>query len=323
MPYGQIDCKVRSHPKHLQVGAEVAWLWLVALLYSIDHTTDGYLSDRELRQLPYYDAHGHRLNAERAARRLAHARLLDRSRGGWKIHDFQARNMLRRSIERVRTGNQFRKLLYAHPKLVKAKRAQAKDHCECCGKHVSWTDRRSHAAASFAQRNSRKGITLPNIYVTCRQCVEEGRTPRRRQAKEQGESRTSSRTRSRAKSDQALCTDVLKYRSTDDLSNDQVRTDPSVHPDPSISTNPLKSSGYAASFKRRQKSYDKPDRNVSVITKIVHEVLTKNNGGPPMRDADIAYDVKQLCADRDIAYDSEVVGRAIDSAQFQQKRARA
>lgn len=62
-----------------------------------------------------------------------------------------------------------------------------------------------------------------------------------------------------------------------------------------------------------------PAENVSVITKIVHEVLAL--GGIP--DDELSEAVKSRCASLKIAYDATAVGKAIDSAREQRKRGKA
>ena len=56
------------------------------------------------------------------------------------------------------------------------------------------------------------------------------------------------------------------------------------------------------------------DRNVRLITKIAHEVLNSNGHHA---DTDAIDAIKTLCAQRHIAYDSEAVRKALDSAEAQ------
>jgi uncharacterized protein YdaU (DUF1376 family) len=58
-------------------------------------------------------------------------------------------------------------------------------------------------------------------------------------------------------------------------------------------------------------------RNLAVITRLVHDVLAKQRGRTDY--ASLKSDVKTLCAKSRIAYDAEVVGKAIDSAMAQRK----
>ena len=62
-------------------------------------------------------------------------------------------------------------------------------------------------------------------------------------------------------------------------------------------------------------------KNISVITKVAHEVLDFFAEAPDLTDAEIAEAVKRHCAKLHIAYRSDVVCRAIDSALFQRQRA--
>ncbi len=56
------------------------------------------------------------------------------------------------------------------------------------------------------------------------------------------------------------------------------------------------------------------ERNVRIITKIAHEVLNSNGH---RADSDAMEAIKTLCAKRKIAYDSEAVRKALDSAEAQ------
>lgn len=59
-----------------------------------------------------------------------------------------------------------------------------------------------------------------------------------------------------------------------------------------------------------------PERNMNIITKIAHEVLDKGTAN----GADAAEDMKVLCSQRHIAYSSEVIRRALDSADTQRMK---
>jgi hypothetical protein len=64
-----------------------------------------------------------------------------------------------------------------------------------------------------------------------------------------------------------------------------------------------------------------PVENIKIITKLAHEVLRGLNGHAYL-GADVVEDIKTLCAKRKIAYDAEVVRKALDSAEVQRKAAR-
>lgn len=63
----------------------------------------------------------------------------------------------------------------------------------------------------------------------------------------------------------------------------------------------------------------KPKDNLSVITKLVHTVLADLN--QPQDFASLKADVKTQCAQKHIAYDADVVGRALESALAQRRHA--
>jgi uncharacterized protein YdaU (DUF1376 family) len=64
-----------------------------------------------------------------------------------------------------------------------------------------------------------------------------------------------------------------------------------------------------------------PVENVKIITKLAHVVLQSLNGHA-YSGADVIEGIKTLCAKRKIAYDAEVVRKALDSAEVQRKAAR-
>lgn len=64
-----------------------------------------------------------------------------------------------------------------------------------------------------------------------------------------------------------------------------------------------------------------PQRNVSVITRVVHETL--DLVGPQSSRSDLTEAVKSRCAQLRIAYDGLAVGKAIDSALHQRNLRRA
>ncbi len=66
----------------------------------------------------------------------------------------------------------------------------------------------------------------------------------------------------------------------------------------------------------------RPVQNVKIITKIAHEVLVIHNGHDDV-GADLCAEIKDLCAERHIAYDTATVRKALDSAEVQRKKARS
>jgi hypothetical protein len=62
---------------------------------------------------------------------------------------------------------------------------------------------------------------------------------------------------------------------------------------------------------------DFPAENLSVITKVVHEVLDLVG---PLPDDDLRESVKRFCAEQHIAYDSRTVAKACDVARAQRRR---
>ena len=62
-----------------------------------------------------------------------------------------------------------------------------------------------------------------------------------------------------------------------------------------------------------------PAQNLRVITKIAREARQANGHST---DFDLAETIKALCAQHHVAYDSTVVGKAIDSSRVQARKAR-
>jgi hypothetical protein len=56
-------------------------------------------------------------------------------------------------------------------------------------------------------------------------------------------------------------------------------------------------------------------RALLVVTRLVHEAWDRGSGNGTLTE-----DVKKLCAQHHIPYDSALVGRAIDSARVQRQR---
>lgn len=75
----------------------------------------------------------------------------------------------------------------------------------------------------------------------------------------------------------------------------------------------------AAKTPRRFQPKEQPEDNIGVITKIAHEAIDIE--GVDASEGQIGDAVKSLCAIRGIDYDSDVVRRAVDSAQAQRKAA--
>jgi uncharacterized protein YdaU (DUF1376 family) len=101
---------------------------------------------------------------------------------------------------------------------------------------------------------------------------------------------------------------------------------PSPSPDQSPSPNTIPVSLQQAKRKIRTAplapiSMTSPVENIKIITKLAHEVLRGLNGHAYL-GADVVEDIKTLCAKRKIAYDAEVVRKALDSAEVQRKAAR-
>jgi hypothetical protein len=69
------------------------------------------------------------------------------------------------------------------------------------------------------------------------------------------------------------------------------------------------------------KAVENPRDNLRVITRLVDEVLAAPDA--PDDFSSLKEDVKQLCADHNIAYDSDVTATAIESALARRRKTRA
>jgi len=91
-----------------------------------------------------------------------------------------------------------------------------------------------------------------------------------------------------------------------------------VHPDPLVDPSVDPSSEKAGAAPRPPaEAVEKPDRNIGVITKLAHE--TYDLLGRGAADGDLTETVKSRCASLGIAYNSDVVRRALDSAKWQRE----
>lgn len=110
--WSRIDDKLRTHPKVYQAGAILGengrvlaiGFFVMALSWSNEHLTDGYLSDAAIEGLTS-DA----LNAKRMAKALNSAGLFERNENGYYIHDFADWNKQARDIKRKRESDRRRK----------------------------------------------------------------------------------------------------------------------------------------------------------------------------------------------------------------------
>jgi hypothetical protein len=100
-----------------------------------------------------------------------------------------------------------------------------------------------------------------------------------------------------------------------------VNLDPDPCTDPSNDPFPDPSTPEEAGATPRAPAEEDPVKNLSVITRIAHQVLDLHAETPDVTEAEIAESVKRHCAVLHIAYRSDVVSSAIDSALYQRRRA--
>jgi hypothetical protein len=87
------------------------------------------------------------------------------------------------------------------------------------------------------------------------------------------------------------------------------------------SEDPSEGSPDRAGAPRRSPADDEsPEENIGVITRIVHEVLDLYAAADDVTEADVIETVKRHCAQLGIAYQSDVVWRAFESAVVQRRR---
>jgi hypothetical protein len=82
----------------------------------------------------------------------------------------------------------------------------------------------------------------------------------------------------------------------------------------------VRTSAGAAPLAPVEKPVENPEDNIRVIAKIVHEVLDNFAQADDVTEGDVIEAVKRHCAVLDIAYNSAVVWRALDSAFVQRGR---
>lgn|SRR5215472_1303655 len=92
MPWFRLDDSFHSHPKVIAAGNEAVGLYVRCGTYAAEHLTDGFVG-RSIVLL---------YGSEALAARLVEARLWNRARGGWNIHDYLDYNPSREAVEKER-----------------------------------------------------------------------------------------------------------------------------------------------------------------------------------------------------------------------------
>lgn len=116
MSWVAIDDRFPDHPKLAKLGDLVAaatWLHISALCYCNRWLTDGFIPDGKLAGL--YTLKDH--DPADLAKALKKARMWERARGGWRIHDYADYQLSRVQVEQARVVN--------HEAKVRAGKARA------------------------------------------------------------------------------------------------------------------------------------------------------------------------------------------------------
>lgn len=99
--YVRLDIGFFDHPKAVAAGADGRALWLVALVWSRGQLTDGDVPAAMLPLLAF-KAGLTVDSAQAAADRCVEVGLLERTAGGWSIHDYGAHQTTRDEIDGIR-----------------------------------------------------------------------------------------------------------------------------------------------------------------------------------------------------------------------------
>lgn len=97
----QVDPDFYDHPKVTGMSDQAFALWVRAGSYSAAKTTDGFISEDVLAHTLRYDT--------QVADELVQRRLWRRTKGGWRFHQWDGRNLTRERIESDRKADRDRK----------------------------------------------------------------------------------------------------------------------------------------------------------------------------------------------------------------------
>lgn len=205
---------------------------------------------------------------------------------------------------------------------------------KACGDALAWPRVGPTVMARFhLHRDGWRNATMDEIYSKSAELSSERAESGRIGGKKSGESRRQAKalasqlaSSNDEANEQAKTKQNAKLLSMTDEANreanGQAKTkSPSPSPSPSL----ISVSGSVSAKKERtapaaQSSSRQPVENIKIITKLAHEVLKGLNGHAYL-GADVVDEIKTLCAQRKIVYDSDTVRRALDSAEVQRKAA--
>ena len=164
MAWIRIDDQIAHHPKFLKAGPTASWLWVGCIAYAQRYLTDGFVPGAAVPSLSTVK------RVAASLRILVDVGLLDKTVGGYRVHDYLEYNSSASEIQADRNWDRFRKELYSQPDLVRSIKQRDRNRCRYCDIEVNWSDRRGPSGGQFDHIKARGPNTLDNVVVACRRC---------------------------------------------------------------------------------------------------------------------------------------------------------
>lgn len=312
VPWGRLNDKGNDDDKLLAL-TDAAWrMWGCGLIYCQNKLTDGFIPEHAINTFGVRAPNKKKVAAELCSSLVSgKGPLWHKVEGGYQVHDYLDWNPSKDDVLLSRQSGKQRLEVFRNPKLRRDVRTRDCDCCRYCGVPVQWHDRRGLLGGTYDHVNPSGGSDMANVVVACRGC----------------NSRKGRRTPEQA--GMALRPVPDLDQKTDTASSDLDQTQPDLDlkqgyqvprtTDPEVprtirdprTTSESEKAAPAARLSN-QTLQDNPDDNVAVITALVTKELIPFG---------IPYDhlleaTKSLCAKRQIAYNSQAVRKAVDSATF-------
>lgn len=272
----------------------VAAVWLECGLYSAATLTDGFIPNRELGRLATDERPLDVIQA------LVQAGLAQSREGGVALHDWHVYQPSAQEVKDKREWDARRKRLYSIPGLIEAIRGRDQNRCRYCNQAVNWRDRRGPGGGTYDHIIPRGDNSLQNVVVCCLRCNvrKGGRTP-----VEAG-------------------MELLPEPSPNQVGGTSSELDKNQNQagsnhvadqrDPIPSRPPVEDQN-----QKEQRAAARDSHRV--LVRLAHDVLDAVSTGT-VDERDLSSELKTRAAKAQIAYDSESVRKALDSAEHQRVR---
>lgn len=158
-PYARLYASVLNHGLHVAAGLEGTGLWTMALAYSADQLSDGFVPAGWLHRFP-----------RKPLKACLDAGLLEKVAGGYLVHDFLDHNPSKAAVNEKQEWWNQKKALHRDRDLIAAIRGRDEDQCRYCGVPVNWKDKRGPVGGTYDHVIPRGPNSLENVVVACRDC---------------------------------------------------------------------------------------------------------------------------------------------------------